>query len=346
MVGSAPSLVVLSPAEVVETLSRRPWRLVAVVSFEDRCTAVASDLAKGGLPAPHLVLVDYVTSADPSDEDSIVRERHRGTLGSCFASAQQSVVPPQLVNPYSMTALEQLNHDMLVSAPEDTIVLDISCMTRVHVLTLARLLSTSQLRSKRLFLGYTTPNSYGRMGSRHGWRDTIHIQLGEVGALRREGHARGVVVLGHDPERLGMALNELEPASGTLLAVRNSRRPDFYRRAIESNTSIRDRLLSLRMPRPPEERASRAAEGWKEVTVNIADFRRTMEVVGEEAAAASNDDGPVVLFPLGPKPIVLAAGMALASFRQANPWAVYTIPERYDVRHSEGADLRLWMGLV
>ncbi|MCI0557635.1 MAG: hypothetical protein MN733_04010 [Nitrososphaera sp.] len=111
--------------------------------------------------------------------------------------------------------------------------IDISCMTRVHLIVIAQLLARRQLDPENTVFAYVSPQSYNVEAGSVGWRDTILVRISGEPSMRREGHARGLVLAGHDGERLGLALSQLEPSSGLVVFATNARRPDFALRAHE-----------------------------------------------------------------------------------------------------------------
>jgi len=58
---------------------------------------------------------------------------------------------------------------------------------------------------------------------------------------------------------------------------------------------------------------------------------------------ASKDQGPLILFPFGPKNLTLSASIILASARQVNVWAVYPVPFMYDIDYSQRSARVHWM---
>jgi hypothetical protein len=151
--------------------------------------------------------------------------------------------------------------------------------------------------------------------------------------FKREGQSRGIILAGHDAERLSVALGELEPASGTLVYCGNPKRPDFLRRAREVNAKIERRLLQLRMPRssgPPA-----AVDGWTASSIDVGDFQALSTALRIQVNEAKREESPVILFPFGPKPDSLAVALLLREWGVGDAWAVYPVP-RASVPHTEG----------
>jgi len=128
-------------------------------------------------------------------------------------------------------------------------------MTRVHLVAVAEAVRRRHESLDELYFCYATPRSYGfQKGLLLGWRDTLFVPINMRRSLRREGNARGVILAGHNNERLSTALHELEPLSGVFIHAREEGRPDLLARGRELNKPIENRLLRLKMP---------DMDGWK-----------------------------------------------------------------------------------
>ena len=84
-------------------------------------------------------------------------------------------------------------------------------------------------------------------------------------------------------------------------------------------------------------------DGWKDDIVRLTDFDKLSEILLKEAKIAEKDQGPLVLFPFGPKLHTFSAGCTLASMESVDSWAVYPIPDGYPVDYSSGTAITYWM---
>jgi len=235
----------------------------------------------------------------------------------------------------------------IARAEEDIILIDITCITRGHLISLAGALIEATRPEQEIYFSYTAAESYSvEKEVSGGWRDVLLLPVGNPRSLRREGHARGVVLTGHDAERLSLALNELEPAAGCIIFANTPERPDLMRHAQQVNDSITRYLLRLRMPRAEIEEHDEDTNRWKDAYINLDDYNGLERLVQREIMYASDDQGPLILFPFGPKNLALSASIILASTTQVNVWAVYPVPFMYDIDYSQRSARVHWMRML
>jgi hypothetical protein len=277
-------------------------------------------------------LVDYETTALPADRDRLLRKRCRAAFSKAFAPSRTQVF--DRVNAFAVNSLEECTVRMLEQCAGLALVVDISCMTRVHLLAVVAALCT-RFESVDVRFCYSVPASYGfRPEDRSGWRDVLFVPAGSRWMFKREGQSRGIILAGHDAERLSVALGELEPASGILVYCGNPKRPDFLRRAREVNQKIERRLLQLRMPRssgPPG-----SADGWTATSIDVGEFEALSTALQTQVSEARRDKSPVILFPFGPKPDSLAVALLLRQWNVEDAWVVYPVPKSFSTTYSEG----------
>ncbi|MGH8601479.1 MAG: hypothetical protein ACREXR_01465 [Gammaproteobacteria bacterium] len=87
-------------------------------------------------------------------------------------------------------------------------------MTRIHVLGLAATLGTT-LRELPWAIAYSSPENYGNLDSASkslGWKDIIVAPIAETAVLLYEAYGRGIILAGHEADRLIVALSEIEPS--------------------------------------------------------------------------------------------------------------------------------------
>ena len=329
-----------------EKLKHVPFAFISVISFESRCTTVAEKLVSEGLLPSKTFTLSYKTKAIPESTDKDLREENEATFCDLF-NYNNNLVNESAISPYSSNVLKRQMEELIKIIGDNRIVIDITCMTRIHIIVLSELIASNRIDHSKVFFCYTAPQSYSvKPKSNPGWRDTILVSIGRNKPFRREGHARGIIFTGHDSERLSIALAELEPGIGILLFSNTPRRPDFLRRAREANKAIQDRLLTLRMPRSDQDNKLTASDQWSEYTFDINDFDRVNFYLEQEVNNAVSDDGPIILFPYGPKTLTLATAIFLASFPSVDSWAVYPIPDGYSISYSTGSSMLHWMKVI
>lgn len=241
------------------------------------------------------------------------------------------------VNAFAFNHLRGLCSAFLDQAGKDIIVVDVTCMTRVHLLALSSAVLSMQDWPAEIYFCYATPQSYGfQAGVLSGWKDTLFVPIGRKRFFKREGHARGIVLAGHAGERLSVALQELEPASGRLIYAKMEGRPDLLLRAKEANAFIESRLRLLTMPRANGQ--ARVSDNWRVDVVGMNDFAALSEILSDEVSKVRPDGGPIMIYPFGPKPHTLFASLFLASQPDIQAWAIYPVPEEFDARYSVGVN--------
>jgi|GEM_PF-1404558 len=328
-------LVAISRDRLLENISGKPYCLVAVVSFEQRGPAWASFLSSNEALPEKAFIFDYETIAEPEDEDAELRARCRSTFTRTLDRRHKTTHFLSGINAFAANSLAEQIGQLIKECNGLPVLIDISCMTRVHLLAIVAGLRARPTPEAELYFCYTAPEAYGfQRADRVAWRDVLFIPAGKRRMFKREGFSRGIILAGHDGERLSVALQELEPASGTMIYSRNNDRPDFLRKAREANGIVERRLLGLRMPRAnkPEE----VSDDWKCAFVDVRDFEALSSILRKQVQMALRDDGPIVIFPFGPKPMSLSIALSLRDWDVSEAWAVYPVPERFSVTYSQG----------
>ena len=179
---------------------------------------------------------------------------------------------------------------------------------------------------------YTLPRNYLALAELRddfmGFPFTITAPLVDGAGLGDEARARGVVVLGHEGERLAVALSEMEPRQGSILLVGNRSRPDIMRVTQRRNKKVLGTL---------------AGDTWRTVRISFRDFGRVEELVASEAAGAAGEGAPLFIYPFGPKSTVLAVALAAAKHYPKGSWFVYPVPSFYDQQYTVGIGLTYWL---
>jgi hypothetical protein len=155
--------------------------------------------------------------------------------------------------------------------------------------------------------------------------------LSDTALLDNEVRSRGIIVEGHESDRLIVALSEVEPAGGVIVVANTSKRPDFRVISERNNRRIVRQLMSIR------------PSDWKKEIVDTMDFRKMGLIVDKEVEIAKGHDAPVILYPFGPKPLIFSAAFQMCAEYPEGSWFVYPVPTAYDVNYSEGEGRSLWL---
>lgn len=327
-----PQLLLRNFTDVIQELGTASYFLFSVLSSEDRSTACIEKLIESDKLPKRLYLSEYPSIRDPEDEMKRVNKLYQ----ALSEKLKKSLHIDSETNPYAFSQLVRQLMCVIKEAGSAPLLVDFTCMTIVHALALVDVLSSSGLPGHgNIYLCYTTPGYYGfeRIGDA-GWKDVLFVPIGDLRQQAHEGHARGLILAGHDAEPLGVALEEFEPDGGIVLYTRTMDRPDFERRAREENRTIVMRLLSLRIINS----TSSAGIGvWSEESTVIDDTERIESVVSGLVESAAADRGPILLYPFGPKLAVVSAALALSKAAGVSSWAVCPTPTAYQADFSVGS---------
>jgi hypothetical protein len=304
---------------------------LGAISFEERCVGSVETLARLNIDIASAVLLNYPTTiATPRSEDERRRRHYRKRLTTQLGAATAMQIID--VDPYVPLAAYRTLEQELRSYPDSILVTDVTCMTRAHALGLAAVLANNNTILARTIFSYTSPRRYGplRAASPDGWRETMVLPLVQGARLGNAGHARGLVVLGHEADRLAVAISEFEPEGGSLIFVDSPSRPDFGRTTRSNNRTLLEywRLVG--------------GDSWREVVLTVEGAASIASFVEREAELAAERNAPVVLYPYGPKITCLAAGLFLARVYPDRAWFAYPVPRSYDIDHTFGVGRTVW----
>ena len=314
----------------LKTAKRSVW--VGAMSFEERC--IGSLLALSAVEAKFddVVVLSYPTTVQPLSEDIEARAKNLEKFEDLKASISRTGFQHMAIEAYSFSAMQQLLQDIIGRNP-DVIVFDVTCMTKVHTLALAATLAIQPV-NVRWVIAYSIPENYGTLESRRrwsGWRDLIVVPLAESATLSNEGHGRGIIIPGHEADRLVVALAEVEPPGGVILMMETPARPDLRQVSVQHNRKIIRQLRSMR------------SSDWSERTISVEQYILLRGCIAGQISAAAKFEAPLILFPFGAKSFIFVAGFVLALEYPQGSWFVYPIPSTYDVNYSEGIDRIVWL---
>lgn len=324
------------PEKVFGRIKDEPFGFVTTVSFEDRATTWSERLISFGCKPAKVFIFDYTTPVLPRNQDVSKRNSCRNTFRELFKDTEQ-LVSFDKTNAFATNLLNIDTHQTLENCKDFILLIDISCMTRVHLFSIVSAIFSLDVLDKVVFC-YTVPVSYGFMPKdKYGWQDTLFLPIGTSYSFRREGQGRGIVLAGYDEERLSVALGELEPAAGVMIYTDNTNRPDFARRALEANRITSDRLKNIRMPRFGIQPKDDSLDGWSFERVSITNFQDLRDVIKPQIDQAVHEESPVILYPFGPKPVSLFVSILLRELLVDDAWAVYPVPECFSAFYSSGS---------
>ena len=302
------------------------------VSFEERCIGSLVSLERNDLRIDQMIALEYSIDPYPFNEGRERINKNKDILQSYDHRLGSENLEFRRVDAYSFQDLQEIVERVLESTYE-FVVFDITCMTKIHALAIAATLA--QMRTScKWAIAYSTPENYGNLGGlakAFGWQDIIIAPLAETASLYNEANGRGIVITGHEADRLIVALGELEPTGGVIIVPDTPRRPDLRYISTRINSKIVRQLTGMR------------SQSWARQVISIDDLARLHNCVSREVDLARRYDAPVILFPYGPKSLLFFSALQPASEYPEASWFVYPILSSHFVSYSEGIESTMWL---
>jgi hypothetical protein len=304
---------------------------MGAASFEERVDASIHELRKREIRINEAFVLEY-RSTTKLDKPAVRMRARRGLrLLEELKADPHCEVHQRHVLAHSGSDFADVLQEALLCAGARLLVVDITCLTKLQTLVMASKLAVRQEASP-VSVAYTLPDNYAVVSEKHvgfkGFQHVVVAPLSDEGRLGDESNARGVIILGHESDRLVVALDELEAGSGSVVLPTTPFRPDFAYRGRAKNRRTLRRLHQFGT--------------WQRIAINFADSARMYALVENEAALASELGGPLIIYPMGPKTMIFAAGLAAASLYPEGSWFVYPIPSVYSSQVTEGQFATYW----
>jgi len=323
--------------ELPEECTNLPLLWVGALSFERRCSGSLRVLGSAHSPLYRAAILDYAAATDATPSAAERREaNYRAMAQSMDALKREVPTERRRLSPYRADELERAIVAFAGEVGDGKTygVFDITCLTKIHTLVLAAALARSEWRGTAC-IAYTLPENYSSFAERNkdfgGFSYALVAPIVDGAKLGDESRARGVIVPGHESQRLLVALTEIEPSGGTIIEASTNFRPDFENITRTRNRRLIKDLLTRRT--------------WTEAGIDFTSFPRVAAAVGQEIARAKDNGAPVLLYPFGPKSVIFAAAFTMASEYPQRSWFVYPTPRFYDVDYTEGVGSTYWKAL-
>jgi len=306
---------------------------VGAASFEERSLGSLQQLRRQAASLDRILILQYHTAVLPESSSEEKRAQNFAAVTSLARSITKRDPESVPVPAYSYGAGQRFVRRLLDSGYE-RIIIDVSCLTKIHTLAIAAGMAAARSDTE-IWIAYAVPENYPGIGrssrTGEGWQDIIVAPLSESARFFNENSGRGIVMIGHEADRLIIGLSEIEPAGGTIIVASSAQRPDLAEVSLRRNQRVIRQLRGMR------------SAHWSKKTVDLCDCAGIARVVDEEVSRASPEGAPVILFPYGPKPHLFTATYELAQRYTENGWFVYPIPLSYDASYSEGIGQLVWL---
>lgn len=316
--------------EAVRCSGRSLW--IGALSFEDRCTGSLLKLRSMDARLTDGILINYETSIIPPSEGEsrLAQNRSRSTelADGLIENGLRSIT----LSPYVFGDIRQVTDVADEASGYDLLILDISCITKVHAMALAAFLALDTDRPA--IVAYSIPENYGFLDelleSHAGWSDVILAPFSESATLLYETSGRGIIIPGHEAHRLIVAVGELEPAGGRILLAEQIGRPDLKQLSLRRNRRLLGQFARMQSSK------------WEKRVVDVLDPMTVEKELDELVKEVRPLNAPLFLFPFGPKPVIFTCSLWLSAEYPEASWFVYPVPVSYDVNYSFGLQGVSW----
>jgi hypothetical protein len=309
---------------------------IGAASFEDRCRASLQVLAKQSARISQGIVLDYPTRLQPEREGELKRSQNReAILGHVSRGGQVRRIPSYRFGSF-LGILASLHAEHGKADGEMQYVFDITCLTKVHTLALAYWLATTP-ELPRILIAYSRPEDYGspirKVWDKGAWLEVVVAPF-DIDPEPRATGVAGIALLGHEGDRLRLALHEVPMDSGVIVAVKS----DDPRLDLVAETQNRWLLDDISRQKDP------APVSLDRVT--LWDMARLQEIVAVTSDSAREKGMRLMLYPFGPKPLVFGASLFAASSYLLGTWYTYPIPRTYDLDYTVGVGATRWAALT
>ena len=320
-----------SLSEVLSKTSAKRLAWIGTASFERRCVGSVELLLNEGYPISRSTAFDYPTKLNPQNAGEQRRAANKSHLNRLLGDS----LTWRQINPYRYAEfvgeLDRLYADL---GPEFHIIIDITCLTKIHTLACAYWL-LERRDVTNVIIAYSQPEYYGNpsrsIWGKGRWQSPVVVRL-DLNSTELYTSTSTIVLVGHEGDRLRLALSELEPATGVVIKSL-PRRPDS---PLLTVSDVQNAWLYSEINEGLRPGFSVQSFGMKELEGLCA-------VVRNHCESAKRKRARVVLCPFGPKLFIFATGLQALSTYPENIWLSYPRPFSYDPDYSEGYKYTLWI---
>jgi hypothetical protein len=311
---------------------RTPLYWLGASSFEGRALGSLTSLQAAGCQVLGCTALEYGTAVTPRE----LGERQRAYNRRQLREMQPHNLTFTRVHPYRYYEFlrvfaelqEQLRHK-----PDVHMVVDVTCLTRVHTLALVYYLEAEGSVCD-VTLAYSRPEMYGsptrNIWSKRDWTTVLLSRL-DVDSTHRHSGSDAIVLLGHEGDRVRLALNELTAVNALVVKADDVMPPGDD--AVATSEIQNARLLAD---------IQKGILPYTLVTIGIEDADVLVREISTFARDARDEGHRLVLCPFGPKPLVVAAAAAALRAYSEAVWMSYPVPASYDAEYTLGYRDTMW----
>ena len=309
---------------------------IGAASFEDRCRASLQVLAKQSALISQGIVVDYPTRIQPEREGQLKRSQNlEAILGHVGRDSQLRRIPSYRFGAF-LGILADLHAAHRKTGGEVQYVFDITCLTKVHTLALAYwLASTPEL--PRVLIAYSRPDEYGspirKVWDKGAWLEVVVAPF-DIDPQQGATRVAGIALLGHEGDRLRLALDEVPLDEGVIVFVES----DDPRVGLVTEAQNRWLLDDISRQKDPAPVSLARVPFW--------DMARLQKIVAVTSDSARAKGMRLMLYPFGPKPLIFGVSIFALSRYLLGTWYTYPIPRTYDLDYTVGVGTTYWAALT
>ncbi|MFV3114251.1 hypothetical protein [Gordonia amicalis] len=296
-------------------------------SFEPRCTNSLEVLCAAGL-VQHILVVNYETRIIPMygrDEVAHKRAEFQGF------SVRQRSIDYRSIHAHRIAAL----HGELLRIGRKfsncPIIIDVSCLTKVHAIAVAEWLSEREQSDPPVFVCYSSPESYswdvGNSVLRGEFRELVFCPIGGMNEDDRDpvgmrSMVDVIALLGHEGGRALYAMSGIDVERGLCVLFDDPLNETPGSVARVENSTLIGRILKNKLG------------DWSYFPTVNGDLSDLHTRVSRFVLnSASNRQ---VIIPLGPKVAIVQSALAALSVGHGDIWVSYPVPNSYVWPYSYG----------
>lgn len=312
----------LDPVDSIEVDTDSVHLVMVASSFEPRSIR-AAELIEGNIERVVIfnyddTLITAVGQEHARKIEAILREK----------SSSVEILGCQVAEPFGVVRAfhTYITKERLVGSVQ-SVVLDATCFTKLHLLLLLRFLR-QWLRIETLQVCYTKPLIYGTAHGKElsfGIRKTVYLPYRQVEQQVQASRTGLIALLGHEPYRLERLIQEIEPDLCVVLLGE----PGYTDDMAKYSRTVNERLI----------RRAEYDRHYRHDTVPVDDIVRCREILAQQLTDLYQEDcGHVYIAPLGTKLQALAVDALSQDDVRTKLSLAYAIPKRYEYRnYSQGA---------
>ncbi len=303
---------------------------IGPISFEERCYGSLEELKNIKTNFERALLIEYPENRRQQSDGKRKKKHHKKKILGILDEFNCENVVLVSLPPYHFGPFKNAIKNFFDTSSTDEIIflVDITCLTKVHTIAFASFLNgLSSTLKRKIFVAYSRPKEYGAPAIHSpnygNWQEFLFSPCDFKPFIDSE-KTDGVILLGHESVRINLSLKDISPEEAIVVLAKTPGK-EFMQVVTRTENA---RLLS---------KAEMVTDGkWRIKEVDHFDIGKIQEIVFSFTELSTSKRRRLVLYPFGPKPLILGAAFAALSVQDANIWFSYPIPRFYDIAYTRG----------